>query len=178
MLSNIISCAGANLGWPTEFGLNVNLTCKDDAITSDIWIFSFVNASTYLTAALLGCWLSDPLNEHVYGRKGALFVAGIFSFASVIGAAYTTNWRLLLACRILLGLGMGAKVSVVAVYMSEAAPTIIRGRVVVLWQTFVAFGIFLGNAANIVVRNSWRWQLACSCFPALLLLVLVPLSYE
>ncbi|MCJ1355824.1 MAG: hypothetical protein MMC33_005816 [Icmadophila ericetorum] len=136
------SINGANLGWPTEFGLNVNLTCKDDAITSDIWIFSFVNASTYLTAALLGCWLSDPLNEHVYGRKGALFVAGIFSFASVIGAAYTTNWRLLLACRILLGLGMGAKVSVVAVYMSEAAPTIIRGRVVVLWQTFVAFDLY------------------------------------
>lgn len=25
-------------------------------------------------------------------RKGALFVAAVFSFASVIGAAYTSNW--------------------------------------------------------------------------------------
>lgn len=39
-----------------------------------------------------GGWLSDPLSEHAYGRRGALFIAGLFSLASCIGSGYVSSW--------------------------------------------------------------------------------------
>ncbi|KAF2839531.1 MFS general substrate transporter [Patellaria atrata CBS 101060] len=171
------SINGANLGWPREFGLNVNLM-DPTTHAHDVWLFAIVNASTYLSAGIVGCWLSDPLNSHFYGRRGALFTAGLFSFATVIGAAYTQSWKTLLLCRILLGFGMGAKASVVPIFASETAPRATRGSLVISWQLMDAFGIFLGFAANIVVYDSWRKMVAAAFIPALLLLILVPLCTE
>lgn len=51
-----------------------------------------VNAATYLSAAIVGAQLSDPLNEHFFGRRGALLTAALFSFATVIGAANANSW--------------------------------------------------------------------------------------
>jgi len=73
---------------------------------------------------------------------------------------------------------MGAKASVVPIFESEIAPARIRGRLLVSWQTFTAFGIFLGNAANLIVRHSWRWQTASGFIPALILLIMVFMCSE
>lgn len=43
---------------------------------------------------------------------------------------------------------------------------------------FRACGIFLGNAANLVVFDSWRKQVASPFIPAIPLIILVPLCYE
>lgn len=43
---------GANLGWPSEFGLSVNLR-DPNKNSGDVWLFGLVNASTYLSAALV-----------------------------------------------------------------------------------------------------------------------------
>lgn len=83
----------------------------------------------------------------------------------------------LLACRILLGIGMGAKASVVPVFAAEVAPAHIRGSLVMNWQLFDAFGIFLGFTANLAVsqvgRTAWRWQIASSVLPTIVLLSLI-----
>jgi len=100
---------GANLSRPGDFGLDVNDQGQPQG--GSIWIFGLVNSSTYFIASLLGGWLSDPLNEHFFGRRGALFAAGIFSLAASIGSAYTQSWVALL-CRCLQGIGMGAKAAV------------------------------------------------------------------
>jgi MFS family permease len=100
----------------------------------DIWKFAFVNAASHLSAALLyvsnrvaymiklfgkkifstltlfeirGSRVSGPLNDLLHGRRGAIFVAAVFCFTSVIGSAFVNDWRQLLACRILLGVGVG-----------------------------------------------------------------------
>ncbi len=137
-----------------------------------------VNAASYFSAALIGSQLSDPLNEYAFGRRGALFIAALFSFSTVIGAAYVQSWEMLLVLRILLGVGIGAKASVVAVYIAETAPSKLRGSLIIFWQIFVACGIFLGAAANLVVFDSWRKQVASPFIPAIPLIVLVPFCYE
>jgi MFS family permease len=136
-----------------------------------------VNASVFFSAAVF-CWLSDPLNEHVYGRRGALFVAAIFSFSSVIGAAYASTLASLLACRVLLGVGMAAKASVVPILAAETAPRSIRGSLVIAWQLLDSCGICLGFAANLAVFPSWRRMVAAPFIPALAVLILVPLCTE
>lgn len=49
--------------------------------------------------------------------------------------------------RLLLGIGMGAKASTVPIYCAENVPAVVRGGLVMCWQLWTAFGIFLGVAA-------------------------------
>lgn len=60
-------------------------------------------------------WLSDPLN-HMLGRRGTIFLAAIFSLLSPLGSSLTQHWGQLVACRVLLGIGMGLKEVTVPVY--------------------------------------------------------------
>jgi MFS family permease len=59
--------------------------------------------------------------------------------------------------------------------MLENAPTNIRGGLVMSWQLWTAFGIFLGTCANLIVANtgdiSWRLQLGSAFIPAVPLLL-------
>ena len=104
---------------------------------------SVVVESAGLTLSLYrGCWLSHPLN-HRFGRRGTIFFSAIFCFLSVIGSAFTRSWPQLFACRLLLGIGMGTKASTIPVFAAENSPAMIRGGLVMGWQLWVAFGIFM-----------------------------------
>lgn len=109
------------------------------------------------------------------GRKGTIFLAAIFSLLAPIGSALTQHWGQLVACRVLLGIGMGLKEVTVPVYSAENAPTNIRGGLVMSWQVWTAFGIFLGTCANLIVANvgdiAWRLQLGSAFIPAVPLLL-------
>ena len=120
---------GANQLWPNDLGLRTGLTeeTKNVGSTGDIWRFSATNAIVYFSASTLGAFLCDPLTELVTGRRGALFVAAVLTLAASIGAAYVHSWQALFATRVLLGVGMGAKTSVVPVYESEVSPARLRG---------------------------------------------------
>jgi MFS family permease len=71
---------------------------------------------------------------------------------------------------ILLGIGMGLKEVTVPVFSAENAPTNIRGGLVMSWQLWTAFGIFLGYSANLAVYQvgaiAWRLQLGSAFIPA------------
>ena len=116
-----------------------------------------------------GCWASDPLNNY-FGRRGTIFVSAVFCLLSVIGSACTQTWPQLLVTRLLLGIGMGCKASTVPIFSAENCPAAIRGGLVMSWQMWTAFGIFLGFCANLAVYNtgsiSWRLQLGSAFIPA------------
>ena len=48
--------------------------------------------------------------------------------------ALTQTWGQLVACRVLLGIGMGLKEVTVPVFSAENAPTNVRGGLVMSWQ--------------------------------------------
>jgi MFS family permease len=58
----------------------------------------------------------------------------------------------------------------VPIYAAENSPASIRGALVMSWQLWTAFGIFLGFCANLAVANtgpiSWRLQLGSAFIPA------------
>lgn len=114
-------------------------------------------------------WISDPINN-ILGRRGTIFLGAIFSLLAPIGSATTQHWGQLVACRILLGVGMGLKEVTVPVFSAENSPAIMRGGLVMSWQLWTAFGIFLGTCANLVVVNAgtitWRLQLGSAFIPA------------
>ncbi|CAI7602621.1 unnamed protein product [Penicillium crustosum] len=167
---------GANLTFDVQFGIpNNSPQCPDpETCKRNQWIVGFINATPYITICLLVAWLSDPLN-HILGRRGTIFLAAIFSLLSPLGSSLTQHWGQLVACRVLLGIGMGLKEVTVPVYSAENAPTNIRGGLVMSWQLWTAFGIFLGTCANLIVANtghiSWRLQLGSAFIPAVPLLL-------
>lgn len=76
-----------------------------------------------------------------------------------------------------MGLGMGVKISTIPVYAAEVSPARIRGGMVTSFDLWVAFGIMLGFASNLVFKDigklAWRFQLAAAFAPAVPLAVLV-----
>ena len=163
---------GANLSFPVEFGIADS--AGDPNYERNLWLVGLINAAPYIASSFLGCWLSDPLNNY-FGRRGTIFFSAVFCLLSVIGAGCTQNWWELFICRLLLGIGMGSKASTVPIYAAENVPALIRGGLVMTWQMWTAFGIFLGFCANLAVydvgRIAWRLQLGSAFIPAVPLVI-------
>ena len=65
---------------------------------------------------------------------------------------------------------MGLKGSTVPIFAAENSPPQIRGALVMSWQMWTAFGIFLGFCANLAVYQvgaiAWRLQIGSAFIPA------------
>ena len=140
---------GANLSFPAQFGIGNGGTNLPNA-DRDNWLVGLVNAAPYIASAFLGCWLSDPSNNYL-GRRGTIFLTAIILLLTPIGSAFTQTWQELFVVRLILGIGMGMKGSTVPIFAAELAPASIRGALVMSWQMWTAFGIFLGFCANLAV---------------------------
>ena len=145
-------------------------TCEKNS-----WIIGFINSCPYIAICLFAGWISDPLN-HLLGRRGTIFIGAIFSLIAPFGMAGSQKWGEIAACRVLLGIGMGLKEVTVPVFSAENAPTNIRGGLVMSWQVWTAFGIFLGTCANLAVKDiggglNWRFQFGSAFIPAVPLVI-------
>ena len=161
----------ANLTFPVEFGINPVVGTAD--YDRNNWLVGLVNSAPYMCAALVGCWLSHPLNYY-FGRRGTIFFSACFCFIAPIGSAFTQNWPQLFICRVLLGVGLGCKASIVPVFSAESAPASIRGALN-QWQLWTALGIWLGNTANLILFSvgsiAWRLQVGSAFLPSIPLLI-------
>lgn len=124
-------------------------------------------SAPYLACAVLGCWLTQPLNA-VFARRGTIFISCVVAAVASVWQGVADSWVNLFIARFVLGLGIGAKSTTVPVYSAECAPAPIRGALVMCWQVWTAFGIMLGNIMGVafapngetISRDlSWRLQL-------------------
>ncbi|GAA5951467.1 hypothetical protein JCM3765_005943 [Sporobolomyces pararoseus] len=162
---------GANLA--PQFGLITTAGTPDAGRNQ--WLLGLVNGAPYLCCAVLGCWLTAPLNNWL-GRRGTIFLTAALSALTCIWMGVTNSWQHLFAARFVLGLGIGPKSATVPVYGAETAPPLIRGALVMQWQVWTAFGIMLGTVSSLafyyvpdssgIVGLNWRIMLGSACFPA------------
>ncbi|KAL2759405.1 hypothetical protein ACRALDRAFT_2038277 [Sodiomyces alcalophilus JCM 7366] len=123
---------GAQIFYKTYFGIDENPM-----------ILGLVNGAPYLCCAVLGCWLTGPLNA-MYGRRGTImFCCGISALACLLQANAGGWWDMFIS-RLLLGLGIGPKSATVPMYAAECAPPKLRGALVMQWQMWTAFGMMIG----------------------------------
>ncbi|KAF2034614.1 sugar transporter-like protein [Setomelanomma holmii] len=170
---------GANLSFPDALGIPVSDDLPNNGgpnpnASRNQWLQGLINAGPYIASAFFGCWCSDPLNQFL-GRRGCIFVSAVFCALSPIGSAVSQTWEQLFVTRLLLGIGMGCKGATVPIFAAENAPAAIRGALVMTWQLWTAFGIFMGTVANLAVKDtgkiSWRLQFGSALIPALPLLI-------
>ncbi|XXG95821.1 hypothetical protein Hte_002092 [Hypoxylon texense] len=126
----------------------------------DDWKLGATNASPFFFAALLGCWLSLPINDLI-GRRGAMAVAaGLIFISSALSAAFCYSWVALFGVRIINGIGMGLKAVSTPILASETAIGFWRGSAILAWQLWVAFGIMVGFAFNLIFSKAADDRLA------------------
>ena len=156
----------------------------------------------FVSCALLGCiagvafsgYLSDKI-----GRKKVLFISAFLFVVSAIGFAFTKEYAILIAFRILAGMAIGVASNVSPLYISEIAPANKRGSLVTFYQLAITIGILASYLSNfflqrnaaahtgdaggllhwLFIENVWRGMFLVGVIPALafaLLLLIVPES--
>lgn len=143
-----------------------------------------VTVSSALWGTVVGALFGGYVGEK-FGRRDSLRVMAVLYLLSAIGCALAGNWYLLLAARIVGGLGIGGSSVLGPMYIAEVSPARLRGRMVGFFQFNVVAGILLAYLSNYLVSlrhlglNEWRLQLAAPAIPSaifLLLLFAIPRS--
>lgn len=162
---------------------------------------SLIHGAT-VSSALVGCIIGGVLSglfSNRLGRKRTLLIASILFFLSALGSGYPETLfftrgepsvGLLLVFnfyRVIGGIGVGLASAVSPMYISEIAPSDIRGRLVsfnqfaiifgMLVVYFVNWGIAFGHTIDWINDVGWRYMFASEAIPASLfgiLLFLVP----
>ncbi|XP_031272103.1 sugar transport protein 13 [Pistacia vera] len=112
----------------------------------------------------------------VLGRRLTMLIAGIFFIVGVVLNAGAQDLAMLIIGRILLGCGVGFANQAVPLFLSEIAPTRIRGGLNILFQLNVTIGILFANLVNYgtaKIKGGWGWRLSLGLagIPALLLTI-------
>ncbi|MFJ8018212.1 MFS transporter [Streptomyces sp. NPDC096339] len=143
----------------------------DPSATQQLWIFdsyAFALSGLLITMGSLG--------DRIGRRRLLLIGAAAFGLASV-GAAYATSAEMLIAARVLLGIG-GATLmpSTLALIRNLFQDDKQRGKAIAIWSGAMTGGIALGSVLSGVMLNHFWWgSVFLINVPAmLLLLVLAP----
>jgi SP family xylose:H+ symportor-like MFS transporter len=149
-----------------------------------------------VACALLGCVLgalaAGPISTRI-GRKWGLMIAGILFFVSSVGAGFPEFfWSLFgavhekalpvfIVYRLMGGAAIGMASMLAPMYISEMAPTNIRGMLLTFEQIAIVVGINLvyfvnfwiqsGRPHEFLMNEGWRYMLASAAIPATLLIV-------
>ena len=126
------------------------------------WIGSVNSIGMAVGALLFGLW-ADRV-----GRK-RIFIITLLIFSLASGfSALTTTLGAFLILRFFVGMGLGGELPVASTLVSESVPAKDRGRVIVLLESFWAFGWLIAALISYFVIPSFGWKIALiiSALPA------------
>jgi putative MFS transporter len=125
-------------------------------------------ASATFVGMFLGAAISGRLADRLGRRVVFSSTLVLFSIGALLSAAAPTFETLLLA-RIVAGLGLGGELPVAATLVSEFSPRAQRGRMIVLLESFWAYGTIAAGlvALTVVPAYGWRWAFVVGALPAL-----------
>jgi len=146
----------------------------------------------FVSCALLGCIIgvaaSGKLSDS-YGRKIVMILSALLFLVSAMGCMLAESFSALIAYRLVGGLGIGVASMVSPLYISELAPSNLRGRMVSLYQLALTIGIVVAYFSNAFIVNHkwdgfsgeelgrifttqpWRAMLGLGALPALVFLL-------
>ncbi|RKO84726.1 hypothetical protein BDK51DRAFT_26220 [Blyttiomyces helicus] len=136
------------------------------------------NETSWVTSAfLLGCvggavWSSLLLNFQIsflaviLGRKRCIILGSLVFNAGIAMQVSADGFGLFYSGRVTSGWAIGFLSMVVSLFISETAPTTIRGRMVAIQQLMITLGILLASIANTIIidnidnNSSKEWRVA------------------
>jgi putative MFS transporter len=164
---------GSGAGWALD-ALDVGLISFVLAQLAVQWGATSGELSWIASAGFIGMAIGASLGGLLADRVGrrTVFAATLLVYGLATGAsALAGSVGVLIALRVVVGLGLGAELPVASTLVSEFAPPRIRGRVVVALEAFWAVGwsaaALIGYLVVPASDDGWRWALAIGAVPAL-----------
>ena len=130
-----------------------------------------IAVSAVLVGAIIGAIVAGRLNDAL-GRKKTLLLLAVIFTAGALLTAISPNLVFFLVCRVIVGLGIGAAASVVPVYISEIAPSRLRGALVTFNQLAVTVGIAVSYWVDLAFAHAnlgWPPMFASAAIPSIAL---------
>jgi MFS transporter, SP family, galactose:H+ symporter len=126
--------------------------------------------SVVLVGCMVGALVAGSIADRV-GRRRTLLLAGIIFLIGALGSAFAPTEAILLAARLVVGLGIGFSSVVAPLYISEVAPAPNRGALVSLYQFAITVGILGAYLIDyaFAAAGQWRWMLGLAVLPSLVL---------
>lgn len=104
-----------------------NVTRFDKSMQDNLT--GLIVGAPYLCCAIIGCWMTEPMNRWL-GRRGTIFWSCFIAAVTSVWEGVANTWVNLFLARFFLGFGIGPKSATVPVYAAECAPAPIRGALV------------------------------------------------
>ncbi|TYJ53298.1 hypothetical protein B9479_006062 [Cryptococcus floricola] len=120
-------------------------------------------------SAILGGW-GDRL-----GRKMGILISDVFFTIGAVVIASSYSLGQMIAGRLILGIGVGGAAAIAPLFITETAPTSVRGRCIGVNAFFIPFGQVVADAVGAGVQtmpNGWRLLFALGAAPSLIQLIL------
>lgn len=167
------------------FGFDTAVISGAEQAIQKYWTLTDVQHGLTISIALIGTVIGafvGRIPADTLGRKKALLIIAFIFLFSSLGTSLATNWYVFMVLRFIGGLGVGASSVIAPIYISEISPAASRGRLVVLFQFNIVFGILISYFSNYLIGqnfpDSWRYMLGVQAAPSLLFLVLLRLVPE
>jgi sugar porter (SP) family MFS transporter len=131
-----------------------------------------VVTSTALAGAACGAAVAGGLADR-FGRRPLLLLTAVIFVVGAIASALAVSLAMLLAGRVLVGIGIGGASMLTPLYLAEIAPARERGALVSLNQLAVASGILVSYLIGyaLAADGAWRWMLGLGGVPGVVLAV-------
>ena len=170
------SLAGFLFGFDTVVISGANLPIKQLWQTSE-WFHGTFIMSMALWGTVVGALLAGIPTDKL-GRKTTLIWIGVLYFVSAVGSGVAPDPYTFSFFRFIGGLGVGISSIAAPTYISEISSANNRGRLGILYQFNLVFGILIAFISNYLLQgvggeNDWRWMLGIEAIPAFLYTIMV-----
>lgn len=132
-----------------------------------------VIAGSSAIGGIAGALVAGRLGDVLGRRQIMLWALAIYCVATLASAVAAT-FDQFLAARIVTGVGTSAESVIIAPFLAEFAPARLRGRYTGALTGFFSFGYIAAGVLGWLVvpmgENGWRWALASTALPIVLLL--------
>ncbi|RHY36994.1 hypothetical protein DYB34_007901 [Aphanomyces astaci] len=148
-------------GWGTDLGISP--TSQEAGLLG----------SAAFAGSLFGSFLFGQLAD-LYGRKPMFMVTLLVFMAGTLLCGVSDGFATLLVFRFLAGFGLGGELPVASALVQEMVPTSVRGRIIVILESFWAVGCMIAVLLSfeLVKYVSWRVIFYISSIPALYAIVI------
>lgn len=158
VLTMVSALGGFLFGYDTGVVSGAMLKIRETFQLGSTWLEIIVSVT--LAAAAVSALFSGFLCDWI-GRRPTLIVASVvFTLgAALMGASYYPS--MLIAGRVVVGVGIGMAAMAVPMYIAESAPADMRGKLVVVNVLFIAGGQFVATVVDGVfsyLRNDIGWR--------------------
>ena len=163
---------GSGIGWALD-AMDVGLISFVIAQLTVVWNVESSELSWVASAGFLGMAIGASVGGLLADRLGRrqVFALTLLIYGIATGVS-ALSWSIgaLVALRFIVGLGLGAELPIASTLVSEFAPARIRGRIIVILESFWAVGWTAAALIGYFVvpqgDDGWRWALALGALPA------------